>query len=79
MQETRYDGKEIITIFPTEEQIDKASKNPKNKTVTLHNVGSHVHMVDGTVYEVQENGSWKKIKTKFEAAAESLTEMINER
>jgi len=64
MQETRYDGKEVLTRFPTEEQVKKAVNDPKNKTVTLHNVGSHIKTADGAIYEVQQNGAWKKIKDK---------------
>lgn len=64
MQETRYDGKEVFTEAPTDKQILKAVKNPRNKRVTVHNVGSHIKMTDGTVYEIRENGAWVKIKDK---------------
>lgn len=69
MQETKYDGKEVFTKSPTDKQIMKAVKNPKNKRVTFHNVGSYIKMTDGTIYEIQGNGSWiylPRIKAKVQ-------------
>jgi hypothetical protein len=45
----------------TEEKVITALENPDVKSVAFHKPGEVVTLLDGTRYEVRENGSWKKL------------------
>ena len=58
---------EFLNGFPTvtQEQMMaefiNAMQNPSVEAVTFHKPGRRVETKSGTVYEVQEDGSWKNI------------------
>lgn len=62
MQESRYDGEVLLTDCVTQEQIERAIADPRNKTVALHRPGSAVTLPDGSEYVCQANGSWVRTK-----------------
>ena len=67
MQEIRYDGTELLTRLSDikaerDAQIKRAMDNQKNAQVKVFNVGAIIAHSDGTQYEIQENGSWKKVQ-----------------
>ncbi len=61
MQENRYDGTEVLTEKATSEQVHRALANPANKTVSVHNSGSVIKSITGAQYEVQKDGSLRRI------------------
>jgi len=76
VQEIRYDGSQILTDSVTQEQILAALGDPSNKTVALHKPGSAVMLPDGSEFVAQANGSWARLKSAEERAAEARMEAI---
>ncbi len=62
MQEQSYEGLNKLTDNATTKQILDAIENPTNRFTAIHNIGSRITMADGRQYEVQSNGSWKKVQ-----------------
>ena len=62
MEERHWDDSARLSDKKTIEDMRKAMHDPNNKSVALHKPGSIVKMSDGTEYEVQQDGSWKKLK-----------------
>ena len=60
MHEQTWQDTEKLTDHPTEEQIQDALTNPKNRMIAFHNPGSVLELSDGTTYEVQADGKWRK-------------------
>jgi len=68
MQEISRMNKVVLTDAKdlTDEKIQDALDDENNKVVALHKPGSVITHSDGRQYEVDANGSWRKIN-KFGA------------
>jgi hypothetical protein len=60
MHEETWKGTETLTDHPTDEQIQDALSNPKNRMVAFHKPGSVLELSSGEKYEVQADGKWRK-------------------
>lgn len=78
MQESRYDGSEVLTGRPTPEQIERAIADPRNRAVAIHKPGSSVKFGEDE-YIVQFDGTWKRVKSSAEVAAEQRAEDLKRR
>ena len=65
MQEKTWDNDDVLVNHPTTDQINEAIANPNNKYIAFHKPGSIVTTKSGAVYEIQSDGSWRKVKPKF--------------
>lgn len=61
METKRYDGDNILTDYASLSQVEKALRDKHTKSVTLHKPGEIITHSDGKRYQVQNNGSWKKL------------------
>lgn len=76
MQESRYDGSVILTDRATPEQLLAALGDPRNKTVAAHKPGSAVKLPDGSEFVAQADGSWARLKSAEERAADARVEAL---
>lgn len=51
----------------TSKNLQDALDNPDNKVVALHKPGSIITHSDGRKYEVDKNGSWKRIRDEYDS------------
>ena len=69
MQEQRIDGSSVLSTIAQNELINAemsnafmlAIRDPMNRSVALHKPGSIVELKGGARYEVQKNGSWRRV------------------
>ena len=60
MHEQTWQGTDRLTSQPTQEQIQDALSNPKNRMIAFHQPGSVLELSNGEKYEVQPDGKWRK-------------------
>ena len=61
MEERRYDGSQHLTDNPDVEEIKRALADAENRSVRLHRAGEIIEGPKGKVYQVQQDGSWRRI------------------
>ncbi len=61
MQETRWDGTDVLTDHATDKSFTRALDDVRNRSVTLHKPGSIVELKSGS-YVVDESGAWRRIR-----------------
>lgn len=64
MQEQRYDGTENLTPSVSDEQLLAASRDPRNRRVTLHAPGQ-VFFSAGRKYRVSEKGALELVSERI--------------
>lgn len=64
MQESRYNGSEVLIERATPDQIHRALRNPENQSVLVGAPGAVITSVTGARYEVQKDGSFKRLDKK---------------
>ncbi len=64
MQEHYRDGSEYLQPSVTIKDVERSLVNPKVDRLTLHKPGSVVEMPSGAKYEVQKDGSWRRLPEK---------------
>lgn len=61
MQETRWNDDEYLSGPKSLKDLERAMHDRHNRTVALHKPGAIVELGSGARYEVQADGSWRRL------------------